>query len=109
MSGSVSLRLAFSAALALVVLAPLPVAAQTTGSINPDVTRGPSGLPLPRFVSMASNEVNVRTGPGQDYPIRWTYVRRDLPVKIVEDIDVTIARREFFALVGESGDRKSVV
>ncbi|MFO1070799.1 MAG: SH3 domain-containing protein [Geminicoccaceae bacterium] len=51
-------------------------------------TAGPSGLPLPRFVSMASNEVNVRTGPGQDYPIKWTYVRRDLPVKIVEEFDV---------------------
>ena len=49
---------------------------------------GPSGLPLPRFVSLAETEVNARTGPGLEYPIRWLYLRRDLPVKIVEEHDV---------------------
>jgi SH3-like domain-containing protein len=49
---------------------------------------GPSGLPLPRFVSLAEGEVNARTGPGREYPILWTYTRRDLPVKIVQEYDV---------------------
>lgn len=49
---------------------------------------GPSGLPLPRFVSLADDEVNARTGPGKDYPIRWVYTRRNLPVRIVEEFDV---------------------
>jgi SH3-like domain-containing protein len=49
---------------------------------------GPSGLPLPRFASLASKEVNVRTGPSTDHPIRWVYERADLPVKIVEEFDV---------------------
>lgn len=49
---------------------------------------GPSGLPLPRFVSLADDEVNARTGPGKDYPIRWVYTRRNLPVQIVEEFDV---------------------
>jgi SH3-like domain-containing protein len=49
---------------------------------------GPSGLPLPRFVSLADGEVNARTGPGREYPIRWIYTRRDLPVKIVQEYDV---------------------
>lgn len=87
MSGSVSLRLAFSAALALVVLAPLPVAAQTTGSINPDVTRGPSGLPLPRFVSLKSGRVNSRIGPGINYSVDWMYLKPGLPMEIIQEYD----------------------
>lgn len=51
-------------------------------------TAGPSGLPLPRFVSLAESEVNARTGPGKEYPIKWVYTRRDLPVRIVEEFDV---------------------
>lgn len=49
---------------------------------------GPSGLPLPRFASLASSEVNVRTGPSTDHPIRWVYSRSGLPVRIVEEFDV---------------------
>ena len=44
-----------------------------------------SGLPLPRFVSLASDEINVRTGPGQMHPIRWVFGRRGVPVQIVEE------------------------
>ncbi len=44
-----------------------------------------SGLPLPRFVSLASDEINVRTGPGQMHPIRWVFARRGVPVQIVEE------------------------
>ena len=50
-----------------------PAAAQSTG------------LPLPRFVSLASDEINVRTGPGQMHPIRWVFNRRGVPVQIVEE------------------------
>ena len=49
---------------------------------------GPSGLPLPRFASLASSEVNVRTGPSMDHPIRWIYSRPGLPVRVVEESDV---------------------
>lgn len=37
-------------------------------------------LPLPRFVSLRSSEVNLRTGPGTNYPVDWVFVRRELPV-----------------------------
>lgn len=39
--------------------------------------------PLPRFVSLRSNEVFARTGPGKQYPIRFVYERRNLPVEVV--------------------------
>lgn len=48
---------------------------------------GESGLPLPRFAALASDEVNMRTGPGSQYPVRWVYRRRGLPVKIVAESD----------------------
>jgi len=47
-----------------------------------------SGLPLPRFVSLKNDEVNVRTGPGTRYPIQWVYRRVGMPVEVVEEYDV---------------------
>ncbi|MCG8692925.1 MAG: hypothetical protein MI806_17110 [Minwuiales bacterium] len=46
-----------------------------------------SGLPIPRFVSLGSSEVNVRTGPGKRYPVSWMFVRRGLPVMVVDEFD----------------------
>lgn len=47
-----------------------------------------TGLPLPRFAALRADEVNMRSGPGQRYPIEWVYHRRDLPVKIEREFDV---------------------
>ncbi len=44
-----------------------------------------SGLPIPRYVSLRSDEVNVRVGPGTRFPINWVYRRRGLPVKVIEE------------------------
>jgi SH3-like domain-containing protein len=57
-----------------------PAAAQT----EDDGRRG-TGLPLPRFVSLKSNNVNVRRGPGQEYEIAFTFVRAGLPVEITDE------------------------
>ncbi|HEX6958730.1 MAG TPA: SH3 domain-containing protein [Ferrovibrio sp.] len=46
-----------------------------------------SGLPLPRFVSLAADKVNARTGPGARYPIAWQYQRRWLPVEVVAEYE----------------------
>ncbi len=46
-----------------------------------------TGLPLPRFVSLAKNETNVRAGPGQKYPIRWVVNRKSLPVEVILEYD----------------------
>ncbi len=47
-----------------------------------------TGLPLPRFASLRSDDVNFRTGPGTRYPIDWVYKRRDLPVEIEREFEV---------------------
>ena len=46
-----------------------------------------SGWPLPRFVSLRSDEVNLRAGPGQRYPIDWIYSRKDLPVEVIAEFE----------------------
>jgi SH3-like domain-containing protein len=46
-----------------------------------------SGLPLPRFVSLRSDEVNLRSGPGVRYPIDWIYARKDLPVEVIAEFE----------------------
>jgi len=42
-------------------------------------------LPLPRFVTVKSNEVNARSGPGVGYPIEWIYVQKGLPIEIIDE------------------------
>lgn len=42
---------------------------------------------LPRFASLKSDDVNVRTGPGPRYPVDWKFVRRDMPVEIVAEFE----------------------
>lgn len=44
-------------------------------------------LPLPRFVSLKSEEVNMRTGPGIRYPIKWVYLRQGLPVEVIDEFE----------------------
>lgn len=46
-----------------------------------------SGLPIPRFASLRTDAVNLRTGPGTRYPADWLYVRRGLPVEIIGEFD----------------------
>ena len=44
-------------------------------------------LPVPRFVTLRSDKVNVRTGPGEQYPIDWVFTRKDMPVEIVAEFN----------------------
>ncbi|HUW80960.1 MAG TPA: SH3 domain-containing protein [Acidocella sp.] len=45
-------------------------------------------LPVPRFVSLRSDEVNFRAGPGFQYPVEWVYQREGLPVEIIGEFNV---------------------
>ena len=59
----------------------------TTAAISksdPQAT-GPSGLPLPRFVSLKAGKVNVRRGPSSDHRVAWIFQRKGLPVEIVAE------------------------
>jgi len=70
-----------SAVLTTQVLATQALAAGelTTGSA--------SGLPVPRFVSLKPDKVNVRGGPTRDHEVAWQYTRSGLPVEITAESD----------------------
>jgi SH3-like domain-containing protein len=40
--------------------------------------------PVPYWASISSGRAMMRTGPGQNYPGTWLYVRPDLPIRVVE-------------------------
>ena len=46
-----------------------------------------TAYPLPRFVTVSSNEAYVRAGPGKKYPIQWVYKRSGIPVEIILEFD----------------------
>ena len=43
--------------------------------------------PVPRFVSLRADTVNLRTGPGSRYPIEFVYHRKGYPLEIVAEFD----------------------
>lgn len=63
-------------------------------SANAQQRKG-SGLPIPRFASLRSDEVNVRTGPGPRYPVDWVFKRKSMPVEIVAEFDNWRKIRDF--------------
>ena len=80
MSSRTALSVVLGVALAVLVPAASPALAQA-GAV------GPSGLPLPRFVSLKSGKVNLRIGPGLNYPVDWLYLRAGVPMEIIQEYD----------------------
>jgi SH3-like domain-containing protein len=46
-----------------------------------------SGLPVPRFVSLKVDRVNVRGGPDKDHDVAWIYTRVGWPVEITAEFE----------------------
>jgi len=46
-----------------------------------------SGLPVPRYVSLKSDHVNVRVGPTKDNDVAWVYTRAGLPVEVTAEFE----------------------
>jgi SH3-like domain-containing protein len=64
------------------------VAAEITGSTSAfDKAVGRSGLPLPRFVSLKADKINVRRGPSSEHRVAWVYQRKGLPVEITAEFE----------------------
>lgn len=47
-----------------------------------------SGSNLPRFVSLRSDHINGRSGPGSRYPIEWVYLQKGAPVEIIAEFEL---------------------
>ncbi|WP_248306876.1 SH3 domain-containing protein [Bosea sp. AAP35] len=53
-----------------------------------DLQAGPvTGLPVPRYVSLKTDRVNLREGPSKEHRTRWVYQRAGLPVEIVAEFE----------------------
>ena len=52
-----------------------------------DVTGSVSGLPLPRYVSLKADKVNMHIGPAKHYETKWVYQRAGLPVEITAEFE----------------------
>jgi len=47
-----------------------------------------TGFDIPRFVSLKSDEINLRVGPSVNYPINLKYITKNLPIEIIDEFDV---------------------
>lgn len=65
----------------VIVLAAMTSAAQTM----PDGRPTPTGMEVPRWISLKSNKVRARQGPGLDYQIMWEYRAAGLPVQVIAE------------------------
>lgn len=59
-----------------------------------------TGLKIPRFVSLKSNDVNLRVGPSTNYPIQLKYISQNLPVEIIDEFDVWRKARDHNGTIG---------
>lgn len=67
-----------------------PHGAGNAGGTEPAATppaAAASGLPVPRFVSLKSDRVNLRAGPGTEYPASWVFRRAGMPVEITKEYE----------------------
>ncbi|MGQ0663405.1 MAG: SH3 domain-containing protein [Pseudomonadota bacterium] len=70
------------------LLLALAFVALALGALAPGggAARG-EALPLPRYVSLRADEVNLRTGPGVRYPVEWILTRKHLPVEVLVEFE----------------------
>ncbi len=82
---------------------PAAPGAAATPAMPPTAKPAPVGaanLPMvPYWETLRANKVYLRQGPGLQYPIRWVYRRRGLPVKVLRKFDV------WRLVVDPAGDR----
>lgn len=71
-------------ALAASLVAVQPPPAWSAGD---GATGSVSGLPIPRFVSLKSDRVNVRSGPNKDQEVRWVYTHAGMPVEVTAEFE----------------------
>jgi SH3-like domain-containing protein len=61
--------------------------ASADAGAQPGARQTPSGLPVPRYVSLKFDKVNARGGPGDDYDLKWVYRVKGLPVQVVAETE----------------------
>jgi SH3-like domain-containing protein len=61
---------------------------ETTASIAAAPEQlGPSGFPIPRFLTLKANKVNVRKGPSSTHAVAWVFQRKGMPVEVTAEFE----------------------
>ncbi|WP_445502664.1 SH3 domain-containing protein [Microvirga sp. G4-2] len=71
------------AAIAAFMVSAVPALAQQ----QPPGGRLGTGLPVPRYVSLKTDRVNLREGPSKDHRTAWVFQRAGLPVEIIAEYE----------------------
>jgi SH3-like domain-containing protein len=84
MTGSVGRGRGWAAAAGLaLILAAAGRAAADEAKDHPT----PSGLSVPRYVSLKFDSVNARAGPSDDHRLLWVFHARGLPVQVIAETE----------------------
>ncbi len=74
-------------ALGMIVMA-MPAVMRADPVTSGHGVRGPvTNLPLPRFVSLKTDDANIRRGPSLTHRIDWVFKRRGMPLEIVAEYE----------------------
>ena len=46
-----------------------------------------TGLEIPRYVSLKSDHANIRVGPSKNYPIEIKYIKKNYPLKVLDEYE----------------------
>ena len=74
-----------------------------------------TGLEIPRYVSLKSNDANIRVGPSKNYPIKIKYIKKNYPLKVLEEYEDWRKVEDFKKNIGWihksliSGNRTAIV
>ncbi len=83
MGSTVLVRLAAAAAMLAAASGLAPAPAFAAGEAAGSVT----GLPVPRYVSLKNDRVNLREGPSKEHRTTWVFQRAGLPVEITAEFE----------------------
>ena len=67
----------------IIVLIAIITFSQTS---NADVGKE-TGLEIPRYVSLKSDDANIRVGPSKNYPIEIKYIKKNYPLKVLDEYE----------------------
>ena len=58
------------------------------------------GANATEFASLKYDEVNLRTGPGERFPITWVYQEKNFPVEVLDSFEIWREIREKDGTIG---------
>jgi len=59
-----------------------------TPSAYTEILGSETGLKIPRFVSLKTNNSNLRIGPGENYPIKLKYIVANTPMEVIDEYKI---------------------